>query len=75
MPCRQVPHACHALGAALVGFSILVGVALALGGCEGVPRSTAATPPPPRQPIATGDDQYPAPRSEGDTRPSSIPAR
>jgi hypothetical protein len=75
MPCRQVLRARHALGAALMGSAILVGMALALGGCEGVPRDTTATPPPPRQPIATGDDQYPAPRSERDTRPTSNPAR
>lgn len=75
MPYRQVLRAVQALGAALVGPTILVGMALALGGCEGVPRNTAATPPPPRQPIATGDDQYPAPRSERDTRPASAPTR
>lgn len=75
MSCRQVFRACHALGAAMVGATILVGVVLALGGCEGVPRDTAATPPPPRQPIASGDDQFPSPRSERDSRAPSGPAR
>lgn len=72
---RQVFRACHVLGAAMVGPAILLGVALALGGCEGVPRDTTATPPPPRQPIPSSDDQYPAPRSERDTRSPSAPAR
>ncbi|CAG2157746.1 hypothetical protein LMG26411_05685 [Cupriavidus numazuensis] len=75
MSCLQVFRACRVLGAAMVGPTILVGVALALGGCEGVPRDTASTPPPPRQPIATSDDQYPAPRSERDTRTPPAPAR
>ncbi len=45
MSCRQVLRACYAMGAVMVGPTILVGVALALGGCEAsreIPRDTAS---------------------------------
>ncbi len=74
MPCRRFFCVCRAMSAALIVPAIICTV-LALGGCEGVPRDTTATPAPPRQPIATGDEQYPAPRSERDTRSTGTPTR
>ncbi|CAG9181329.1 hypothetical protein LMG23992_04478 [Cupriavidus laharis] len=66
------PHIGHSLRRGLAEGTVIVLLTAALMGCEGVPRDTTATPPPPRQPIATGDDVYPAPTSVRDTRP---PAR
>lgn len=73
MPNHQVSPTRHAPGGALAGATIITVVALTLGGCGELPRDTSATPAPPRQPVSAGDDVYPAPRSERDTRPP--PAR
>lgn len=64
------PRTGHAFRCGLAECSLIALLAAALAGCEGVPRDTAATPPPPRQPIAPSDDVYPAPTTVRDTRPA-----
>lgn len=56
---------------ALAGGAVIAVLSAGLAGCEGVPRDTRATPPPPREPITTGDEVYPAPTSVRDTRPAA----
>lgn len=46
-------------------------LAAAVAGCEAPPRDTSMTPPPPRLPIAAGDEVYPAPGTARDTRPAT----
>jgi len=46
-------------------------LATAMAGCEGVPRDTTATPPPPRESFTRGDEVYPAPNTVRDERPAA----
>ncbi|MEM5428042.1 hypothetical protein [Cupriavidus oxalaticus] len=46
-------------------------LAATVAGCEAPPRDTSMTPPPPRLPIAAGDEVYPAPGTARDTRPAT----
>lgn len=72
MPLRTLfSYIGDAMCCALAGGAVIAVLSAGLAGCEGVPRDTRATPPPPRQPIATGDDVYPAPTSVRDTRPAA----
>ena len=45
-------------------------LASAMVGCEGVPRDTTATPPPPRESFTRADEVYPAP-SQGRQQPAA----
>ncbi|MFJ4294325.1 hypothetical protein ACIP1U_31885 [Cupriavidus sp. NPDC089707] len=57
------------------GYALRIALlAAAVAGCEAPPRDTSMTPPPPRLPIAAGDEVYPAPATVRDTRPAT-PAR
>ena len=60
--------------ALLRGMATGISVALlisAVVGCEGVPRDTTATPPPPRESFTRGDEVYPAPNTVRDQRPAT----
>lgn len=46
-------------------------LATTMGGCEGVPRDTTATPPPPRESFTRSDEVYPAPNTAQDQRPAA----